>query len=200
MKPRHQDRAADDDDDPDGNDEPVVARHGLAEPGERRAFGETELKVGGSLPLATSDKLTSDFRLPTPDSIVGTIRGLAVRGLAAHLAQSASALPRSREVPVSGNDPGQRQRSSSCPCDRSVATGQVRLVPDPRGWPRRHRDGLERPSPIAAPGMLTLESFKSRRIRGLTPKSQQGCWAFGDRRSAIGRKSDVGSRRSESRG
>ena len=40
LKARHQDRAADHDDDPDGDHEPVVARHGRAEPGECRAFGK----------------------------------------------------------------------------------------------------------------------------------------------------------------
>ena len=49
LKTRHQNRAADHDDDPDGDDEPVVTRHGRAEPGERRAFGkETSVLTGSS--------------------------------------------------------------------------------------------------------------------------------------------------------
>jgi hypothetical protein len=47
-----------------------------------------------------------------------------------------------------------------------------------RAW---HRDGLKRPSPIEAPGMLTVESLKSKRIRGPAPKAQRG-----DELSAIG--------------
>src|SRR5918993_291561 len=41
-----------------------------------------------------------------------------------------------------------------------------------RAWTRQ-RDGLKRPSPIAAPGMLTIESFKNQRIRGPAPKAQR---------------------------
>ena len=39
LEARHQERAPDHDDDPDSNHEPVVAHHGRAEPGKRRAFG-----------------------------------------------------------------------------------------------------------------------------------------------------------------
>ena len=55
-----------------------------------------------------------------------------------------------------------------------------------RAWTRQ-RDGLKRPSPIAAPGMLTIESFKNQRIRGPAPKAQrEGVAVMGYRLSAIG--------------
>jgi hypothetical protein len=49
LKTRHQNRAADYDDDPDADDEPVVARHGRAESAEPRAFGERGPRVTGDL-------------------------------------------------------------------------------------------------------------------------------------------------------
>jgi hypothetical protein len=54
-----------------------------------------------------------------------------------------------------------------------LAAGQAPLVSGNWVW-AWHRDGLERPSPIEAPGMLTIEPFKSQRIRGPTPKAKRG--------------------------
>src|SRR5215213_1110304 len=50
------------------------------------------------------------------------------------------------------------------------------------GW-ARHRAGLERPSPIEAPSVQTIEAFKNQRIRGPPPRAKRGdglvavgCW------------------------
>jgi hypothetical protein len=49
LKARHQDRTANYDDDPDGDHESVVTRHGRAESGKRRASGERVPRVTGDL-------------------------------------------------------------------------------------------------------------------------------------------------------
>ena len=74
---------------------------------------------------------------------------------------------------VRGRPPRASRCAPSSPCSRSLAAGQAHLVSGTRVW-AWHRDGLERPSPIKAPDMLTIESFKSQRIRGPAPKSQRG--------------------------
>jgi hypothetical protein len=93
---------------------------------------------------------------------------LAVRVLVAHRDSPATVLLCS--VACWAGSLRASQCAPSSPCGRSLAA-PARPVPGNRVW-AWHRDGLERPLPIEAPGMLTNESFKSQRIRGPAPKSQ----------------------------
>jgi hypothetical protein len=49
LKTRYQNRATDHDDDPDGDDESVVTRHGRAQLGKCRALRERGPRVSGDL-------------------------------------------------------------------------------------------------------------------------------------------------------
>ena len=99
-----------------------------------------------------------------------TIWYLVFSGLTAHPDSPATLLPCS--VACGADSLRASQFALSSQCGRSSAAPRARLVSGNRvqAW---HRDGLERPSPIEAPGMLTIESFKSQRIRGPALKSQR---------------------------
>jgi hypothetical protein len=170
LKARHEDRARDHHDDPDSNYEPVVTCHSRAEPGKRRAFGERGPRMTGVQgPGGTGDFDARMKRTPREWG-QGTIRHSLFSGLAAHLAPPAAAPPGS--VARRTRFLGALRSSTSSSSGWSLAIGRAHLVSCPRAW-ARHRDGLERPSPFEAPGVLAIESFKNQRIRGAAPKSQR---------------------------